>query len=113
MRGSKGDTAASVARMRASSLALGVLLATLNGCFSLRGSSGGGEIDRARGRVIEPADVLVPAGFAIEPVLRGLTFPTGVALDAEGAVHVVEAGYSSGEAFTTARLLRLERDGSV
>jgi glucose/arabinose dehydrogenase len=94
-------------------VAVGASLAALTGCFSLRGSSGGGEIDRTRGRVIVPSDVLLPAGYAIEPVLRGLTFPTGVALDDGGAVHVVEAGYSSGEAFTTARLLRLERDGSV
>jgi glucose/arabinose dehydrogenase len=55
----------------------------------------------------------VPPGFAIEPVLRGLTFPTGVAFDERGAVHVVEAGYSYGEVFGTARLLRLDPGGTV
>lgn len=94
-------------------LALGVLLGTVTGCFSLRGSSGGGELTHPPGRVIAPADVLVPPEFTVEPVLRGLTYPTGVALDGNGVIHVVEAGYSYGESFTTARLLRLSRDGSV
>jgi glucose/arabinose dehydrogenase len=88
-------------------------LATATGCFSLRASSGGGEIGKVQGRALVPSDVVVPSGFTIEPVLRGLTFPTGVTFDGSGVVYVVEAGYSYGEMFTTATLLRLERDGSV
>lgn len=59
------------------------------------------------------SDVLVPPGFVIEPVVRGLTFPSGVTFDDQGAVYVVESGYSYGETFKTARLLRVESDAST
>ncbi|HVL59098.1 MAG TPA: hypothetical protein VM491_21570, partial [Burkholderiaceae bacterium] len=55
----------------------------------------------------------MPAGYRIEAVATGLTFPTGVAFDDGGVAHVVESGYSYGEAFAIPRLLRIERDGAV
>lgn len=81
-------------------------------CYSLRGSSGGGETDVPRGRPITTADIAVPPGFTIEAVARGLTFPTGVTFDDQERVCVTEAGYSYGDVFTTARLLCLRADGS-
>jgi glucose/arabinose dehydrogenase len=85
----------------------------LAGCYALRSSEGGGQTSFTGVRSVNAADVAVPAGYRIEPVATGLTFPTGVAFDADGVAHVVEAGYSYGEVFTTPRLLRIERDGRV
>lgn len=43
----------------------------------------------------------------------GLTFPTGITFDGEGAPVVVESGYSYGEVFTEPRLVRIEPDGTT
>ena len=64
-------------------------------------------------RTTEPRDVLLPPGYRIEAVASGLTFPTGIAFDAQNRPHVVESGYSYGEAFTTARLVRVEPGGAL
>ena len=88
--------------------------ATFNlGCYTMRGSEGGGQAKLApgEGRRVNPADVALPAGYRIEAVATGLTFPTGVAFDKDGRPHVTEAGYCYGEAFTTPRLLRIEQNG--
>jgi glucose/arabinose dehydrogenase len=84
---------------------------TLAGCYMVRPSSGGGQVSPPAVRVVQPADVALPAGYRIEAVATGLTFPTGVAFDASGRPYVVESGYSYGEVFTTPRLLRVEADG--
>ncbi len=83
----------------------------LAGCFPFLPSQGGGQTTFEPPRELDPADVALPAGYRIEVVASGLTFPTGVAFDDEGRVFVLEAGYSYGEVFTTPRLLRLEDDG--
>jgi glucose/arabinose dehydrogenase len=83
------------------------------GCFALAPSRGGGETRFAGPRRFEPADVAVPAGYRIELVASGLTFPTGVAFDDAGRPHVVEAGYAYGEVWTVPRLLRVEPDGRL
>ena len=54
----------------------------------------------------------LPAGYRIEAVASGLTFPTGVAFDDGGRPHVLEAGYSYGERWTLPRLLRLDPGGA-
>ena len=96
-------------------LAALALIVLLPGCFAVRGSSGGGQIKSTAGaattRPVDPADVALPAGYRIEAVATGLTFPTAVAFDDQNRPHVIEAGYSYGEAFATPRLLRIERDG--
>jgi glucose/arabinose dehydrogenase len=46
-------------------------------------------------------------------VAQGLTYPTGVAFDAQNRPYVLEAGYSYGEVWTAPRLLRIEADGST
>lgn len=84
---------------------------TLSGCYGMRPSAGGGTMSELLAeRKVNPADILLPAGFAAEVVATGLTFPTGVAFDERGIPHVVEAGYSYGEVWTTPRLLRIEGD---
>ena len=55
------------------------------------------EVETSLGRVgygpVTPADVAVPRGFVVEVVATGLTFPTGVAIDAAGRVDGTESGY--------------------
>src|SRR5687768_11880079 len=98
--------------MRAS-IAIPFLLsaAALAGCYGVRPSAGGGQTAFKPPRVANAADVAVPAGYRVELVASGLTFPTGVAFDDAGRPHVVESGYSYGEVFTVPRLLRIEADG--
>lgn len=96
-------------------IAVTVVLAinlALSGCFPFLPSRGGGQTSFEPPRPVDPSDVAVPAGYAIEVVATGLTFPTGVAFDDQGRVHVLEAGYSYGEVVTIPRLLRIEADGS-
>jgi glucose/arabinose dehydrogenase len=88
----------------------------LSGCYAFRPSEGGAKLtnlpEGAQRRVV-PADVAVPAGYRIEAVATGLTFPTGVAFDKNGIPYVVESGYSYGEVWTVPRLLRVERGGNL
>lgn len=90
-----------------------LLLAGLlwSGCYSMRPSSGAGQASFSPPRVPDPRDVALPAGYIIEVVAQSLTFPTGVVFDQDGRLHVVESGYSYGELWTTARLLRIEPGG--
>ncbi|MDY7232286.1 PQQ-dependent sugar dehydrogenase [Hyalangium rubrum] len=86
-------------------------LLPLAGCYGLISSRGGGETQFKPPRRMEPADVALPPGYRLEVVTTGLTYPTGVAFDDAGTPHVIEAGYSYGEDFTEARLVRIEKDG--
>jgi glucose/arabinose dehydrogenase len=95
---------------------LAVLIASnlaLTGCFPILPSRGGGQASFEPPRRVDPGDIAVSAGYAIEAVATGLTFPTGVAFDDEGRVYVLEAGYSYGEVVAIPRLLRVEADGST
>ena len=60
-------------------------------------------------------DVVIEQGYCLEPVAIGLTFPTSLAFDEEGRLHVAEAGYSYGPARSAGegRILRLGRDGEI
>jgi glucose/arabinose dehydrogenase len=87
-------------------------VSSLSACYSVAPSRGGGQVPSGPQAPKNPGDVALPAGYAVTLVATGLTFPTGVALDDEGRPYVVEAGYSYGEKVTTARLLRIEPDGS-
>jgi glucose/arabinose dehydrogenase len=107
-----GTTTAAAVRLLRFVCAL-ALVAALAGCYVMRPSSGGGQTDFKPPRQTNPSDIALPAGYRIEVVASGLTFPTAVAFDGQGTPHVIEAGYSYGEAFTTPRLLRVERSGGV
>jgi len=47
------------------------------------------------------------AGYRLEHLLSGLTFPTSVAFDAQRRVYVVDGGFAYGPTYTPARILRL------
>lgn len=83
----------------------------LQGCYGVRPSSGGAEANVTTRRV-NPSDIALPNGYSMEVVATGLTFPTGLTLDEQGNLYVVEAGYSYGETWTVPRLLRLESSGA-
>jgi glucose/arabinose dehydrogenase len=90
-----------------------VLLAPL-GCMPRFRSKGGGELGHnPPERRVSTGDIAVPAGYQIEAVATGLTFPTGVAFDEQGEPYVVESGYAYGEVFTTPRLLHVGQGGRI
>jgi glucose/arabinose dehydrogenase len=89
------------------------VVVAMGGCFAIRPSRGGGQTTFTGPRHIDAADVAVPAGYRIEVVARGFTFPTGVAFDDAGRIHVIEAGYSYGEVFTTPRLIQVDAGGRL
>ena len=88
-----------------------LLALVLSGCFRLLPTEGGGLTTFEGPREVDTSDVALLPGYRIEPVAVGLTFPTGVAFDADGTVYVTEAGYSYGDGRGTPRLLRVEANG--
>ncbi|MEZ4599633.1 MAG: hypothetical protein R2940_07575 [Syntrophotaleaceae bacterium] len=93
-------------------LSFPLIFLLLAGCYMISGNQGGGAAEFSPPRKVDTSDVLLPEGYEIEVVARGLTFPAGIAFDGEGVPYVIEAGYSYGEVFRPARLLRLKPDGS-
>jgi glucose/arabinose dehydrogenase len=83
----------------------------LPGCYFMRGNSGGGRDSGERVRRYDPADVLVPDGYAVTLVAQGLAFPTGIAFDDSGRAYVLESGWSPPGHPSVPQLLRLEPDG--
>lgn len=55
----------------------------------------------------------VPDGFRAEVVVSGLTYPTSVEFDDEGAMYIAEAGYSYGDELPAPRILRVSLDGTI
>ena len=90
------------------SLACIFLLVLLAGCYRMRPSNGGGQIKSVSPRVLVPSDVLVMPGYEIEVVASGLTFPSALAFDDKGILHVVEAGYVYGEEWEEPHLIRIQ-----
>jgi glucose/arabinose dehydrogenase len=87
-------------------------VAATQSCYVTRPSSGAGQTTFRGSRNLDAGAVVVPAGFRVELVASGLTFPVGVTMDDGGRVYVVESGYSYGEVFTEPRLLRIESGGA-
>lgn len=93
------------------------VLIVLTGCYSMRSSQGGGEVEVAGGkgssavRSVQPRDVALPPGYRIEAVATGLNMPSGVAFGPTGQVFVVESGYAYGETFDVPRVLALGPEG--
>lgn len=98
---------------RAASLFLATSASLLIGCYSLRLSDGGGQTSFSPPREIRVEAIALPAGYTIEAVASGLTFPTGAAFDDQNRLYIVESGYSYGEVWTTPRLLRIDPDGKA
>jgi glucose/arabinose dehydrogenase len=83
-------------------------------CYWMRPSAGGGQRTTFTApRTLSPAAIALPEGYTAEIVATGLTFPTGLAFDGQGRLHVVESGYAYGEVFEPPRLLRVGTDGSL
>jgi glucose/arabinose dehydrogenase len=93
------------------SLVLSVL--GLGSCWKLRGHYGGPHSFETVDRPLQPADIALPAGYRIEAVARGLTYPTAIAFDEAGQVYVTESGYSYGEIWTPPRLLKVAANGQT
>src|SRR5438067_4602929 len=93
-----------------SALGIGCFLALASGCYVIRPSNGGGQTKFSGTRKVDSSAIAVTAGFHIEPVASGLTFPTGVAFDDQNRPCVVESGYAYGEVWTKPRLLRIEEN---
>lgn len=91
-------------------LVTALLVLSLNGCYVLRPSSGGGQ-HAISYRHVRPEDVALPPGYKIEALATRLTFPTGVTFDSGGNPVVTESGYSYGEVWTVPRLIRIRPDG--
>jgi len=89
-------------------LALFFLLTLFHSCYLMQSSKGGGQKVTVTNRVIKPTDIALPTGYKIEPVVSGLTFPTGIAFDDSGKLYVIEAGYSYGEVLLQPKLLKVE-----
>lgn len=89
------------------------IFSCLPGCYSIIPSKGGGQTKVPSERKITVEDVALPEGYQLEVVAQGLTFPTGITFDEQGAPYVVEAGYSYGEEWTTPRLLRIGSEGAI
>jgi glucose/arabinose dehydrogenase len=89
-------------------LLLLALLASLQSCYRMRASKGGGQIQTINQRNINTSDIALAPGYKIEIVASGLTFPSGVSFDNEGRLYVIETGYSYGEVWGDPKLIRIE-----
>src|SRR4051812_11919659 len=95
---------------------LGVLVASQAQAilfYTFLPSNGAGKAVFSPPRRLNPADIAVPPGYCIEPVVTGLTYPTAVVTDEQDRVYVLESGYTYGEDFTAPRLLRVEENGQL
>ncbi len=91
-------------------LTLSFLSFLLYRCTLLQPSKGSGPVNTVTKRLVRPADIALPAGYRIEPLVSGLNYPTGIAIDDSGKIYVIESGYSYGEVLLEPKLLRV--DGS-
>lgn len=107
-----GSMGTSRAQQYAATLVVVAAAVAVGGCYPLRPSEGGGQTDFSPPREVDPSDIAVPAGYAVEKVTEGLTFPSAVLADEDDQLYVVEAGYSYGPEFAPPRLLRVHDDGT-
>jgi glucose/arabinose dehydrogenase len=90
-----------------------LLLLAMPGCYRIKGSKGGGQINTVSARAVNAGDIALHPGYKIESVASGLNFPTAVAFDNSSQLYVIEAGYSYGEVWNEPRLLRVDTDGKT
>ena len=83
------------------------------GCYAQRPSGGGQQTRFSGSRRVASEDIAVPAGYRVDVVATGLTFPTGVTFDDAGHAYVLEAGYVYGEQWAAPRLLRVAESGAT
>lgn len=68
---------------------------------------------RAEPETLSTEDVILPAGYVIEPVVTGLSYPSGIEFAPDGTMFVAEAGYSYGQHWTHPRILKVRPDGKA
>lgn len=90
-----------------------LLLLIFSGCYSLRPSGGGGKTDEVVERVINPKDVALPDGYVLSTLARNLTYPSGIDIDEQGNVYIIEAGYAYGEDWAEPRLIKVDSAGTI
>jgi hypothetical protein len=91
-----------------------LILIFLQGCYTMKSSSGGGEgVEFSGRRDVNPQDVALPDGYTLEIIAQNLTFPTGIAFDESGTPYVTESGYAYGEVFKEPKLLKILSDGTT
>lgn len=61
-----------------------LVMVPLAGCFPILPTDGGGMTDFDPPRNIDPSDIALPDGYTIEPVARGLTFPSAITFEHRG-----------------------------
>src|SRR5829696_5256863 len=108
-----GTTVPSPCTPRLAAVVLAVCILPVAGCYKTTPSRGGAQAKFDGTRKVNPADVALPAGYWIEAVAGGLTFPTDLTFDDQGRLYLLESGYSYGERWATPRLLQVAADGRV
>src|SRR5687768_2865344 len=61
----------------------------------------------------DPAAAEVPAGYRVDIVVSGLTYPSSVEFDNAGNLFVTEAGYVYGDEAAPTRILRISQSGGT
>ena len=59
----------------------------------------------------DPRAAVVPRGYRVEILAKGLTYPTSIEFDGRGNVFIAEAGYSYGDPVASARILMISEQG--
>ena len=89
------------------------IILTQVGCYSMRGSNGGAQIKQIPKRTVQAADIALPPGYTIEPIVSGLTYPSAIAFDDKNQLYAIETGYAYGEVWEAPKLLRIDDNGSI
>ena len=61
----------------------------------------------------EPEALQLPEGYRAEVVAKGFTYPTSIAVGADGNIYVAESGFAYGPKTTTARVMLVSPGGSI
>src|SRR4051812_12903920 len=61
----------------------------------------------------DPTSAQVPAGYRIDIVASGLTYPSSVEFDDRGRMYVAEAGFVFGDGAAVARVVRIDTAGHI
>jgi glucose/arabinose dehydrogenase len=86
---------------------LGILSLFFSSCYVVRPGSGGGKTSAKDRHAPNPKDIALPAGYKIEAVATGLSFPTDVEFDDQGGLFIVEGGFRDGKEWFQPRLMRV------
>ncbi len=76
-------------------------------CYVIRPGQGGGQPGTRQDRKLNPEDIALPAGYRVEAIASGLTFPTAITFDDAGGIYAVEGGYAYGEEWGKPRLVKV------